>query len=152
MRVLSSSEWLVQMCLVKSGVFLEFGQCQLSLWFLRGESEFFLSLLEELGRIRILRSLYSNGLRNQRVKASMRTEGESEFPLSLIEELGRLRILRSIYSNGLRNQRVKASMRTEGESKFSLSLIEELGRSLILRSLYSNGVRNLRVKPEVKKT
>ncbi|GBN31981.1 hypothetical protein AVEN_208687-1 [Araneus ventricosus] len=33
-----------------------------------GESEFPLSLLEELGRSRILGSLYFNGLRNQRVK------------------------------------------------------------------------------------
>ncbi|GBM00500.1 hypothetical protein AVEN_111730-1 [Araneus ventricosus] len=33
-----------------------------------GESEFPLSLIEKLGRSRILRSLYFNGLRNQRVK------------------------------------------------------------------------------------
>ncbi|GBN80821.1 hypothetical protein AVEN_146482-1 [Araneus ventricosus] len=33
-----------------------------------GESEFPLSLVEELGRSSILRSLYFNGLRNQRVK------------------------------------------------------------------------------------
>ncbi|GBM02464.1 hypothetical protein AVEN_76510-1 [Araneus ventricosus] len=33
-----------------------------------GESETPLSLIEELGRSRILRSLYFNGLRNQRVK------------------------------------------------------------------------------------
>ncbi|GBN18342.1 hypothetical protein AVEN_125162-1 [Araneus ventricosus] len=32
-----------------------------------GESEFSLSLIEELGRSRILRSLYFDGLRNQRV-------------------------------------------------------------------------------------
>ncbi|GBN18195.1 hypothetical protein AVEN_10011-1 [Araneus ventricosus] len=32
------------------------------------ENEFPLSLIEELGRSRILRSLYFNGLRNQRVK------------------------------------------------------------------------------------
>ncbi|GBM93539.1 hypothetical protein AVEN_41609-1 [Araneus ventricosus] len=35
------------------------------------EGEFLLSLKEELGRSRILRSLYSNGLRNQRVKIVM---------------------------------------------------------------------------------
>ncbi|GBN92246.1 hypothetical protein AVEN_86188-1 [Araneus ventricosus] len=34
-----------------------------------GEREFPLSLIEELGRSRILRSLYFNGIRNQRVKA-----------------------------------------------------------------------------------
>ncbi|GBO23517.1 hypothetical protein AVEN_31117-1 [Araneus ventricosus] len=50
----------------KRRVFLEFGQCQLSLWFLR-EGEFPLSLKGELGHSRILRSLYSNGLKNQRV-------------------------------------------------------------------------------------
>ncbi|GBN98497.1 hypothetical protein AVEN_113239-1 [Araneus ventricosus] len=58
----------------KSRIFLEFGHCQLSLWFLRREGEFPLSLKEELGRSRILRFLYSNGLRNQRVNGhAMRT-------------------------------------------------------------------------------
>ncbi|GBN08746.1 hypothetical protein AVEN_64899-1 [Araneus ventricosus] len=52
-------------------VFLEFGQCQLSLWFLRKGGEFPLSLKEELGLSRILRCLYSNGLRNQRVNSSL---------------------------------------------------------------------------------
>ncbi|GBL95201.1 hypothetical protein AVEN_253530-1 [Araneus ventricosus] len=47
--------------------FLEFGQCQLSLWFLRGESEFPLSLKEEFGRFRILKLFYSSALRNQRL-------------------------------------------------------------------------------------
>ncbi|GBM75911.1 hypothetical protein AVEN_241361-1 [Araneus ventricosus] len=36
-----------------------------------GESEFPLSLIEELGHSRILRSLYFIGLRNQRVKAAV---------------------------------------------------------------------------------
>ncbi|GBM37949.1 hypothetical protein AVEN_46253-1 [Araneus ventricosus] len=36
-----------------------------------GESEFSLSLIEELGRFRILRSLYFNGLRYQRVKVPL---------------------------------------------------------------------------------
>ncbi|GBL81013.1 hypothetical protein AVEN_83100-1 [Araneus ventricosus] len=35
-----------------------------------GESEFPLSLIEEVGRSRILRSLYFNGLRNQKVKVN----------------------------------------------------------------------------------
>ncbi|GBM39120.1 hypothetical protein AVEN_162639-1 [Araneus ventricosus] len=51
----------------KRRVFLEFRQCQLSLSFLRRGGEFPLSLKEELGRAHILRSLYSNGLRNKRV-------------------------------------------------------------------------------------
>ncbi|GBM74082.1 hypothetical protein AVEN_178667-1 [Araneus ventricosus] len=55
--MLSSLQWLAHMCLGKRGVFLQFGQCQLS------------SLIEELGRSRILRCLYLNGLRNQRVKS-----------------------------------------------------------------------------------
>ncbi|GBM98767.1 hypothetical protein AVEN_73192-1 [Araneus ventricosus] len=54
-------------------VFLEFEQCQLSLWFLRRGGEFPLSLKEELGRSRILRFLYSNGLRNQKVKQKNKT-------------------------------------------------------------------------------
>ncbi|GBM34465.1 hypothetical protein AVEN_106707-2-1, partial [Araneus ventricosus] len=59
--------WLTQMGWGKRWVFLEFGQCQLSLWFLRRGGEFLLSLKEELGRSRIVRFLYSNGLRIQRV-------------------------------------------------------------------------------------
>ncbi|GBN28565.1 hypothetical protein AVEN_109601-1 [Araneus ventricosus] len=51
----------------KRRVFLEFGQCQLSLGFLRRGGEITISLKEELGRSRILRFLYYNGLRNQRV-------------------------------------------------------------------------------------
>ncbi|GBM12102.1 hypothetical protein AVEN_245495-1 [Araneus ventricosus] len=51
------------MGLEKRGIFLEFGQCQLSLWFLKGA----LYLKEGLGRSRILSSLYFSGLRNKRV-------------------------------------------------------------------------------------
>ncbi|GBN42516.1 hypothetical protein AVEN_208828-1 [Araneus ventricosus] len=58
-------------------VFLEFGQYQLSLLLLRRVGEFPLSLKEELGRSRILRSLHSNGLRNQRVNSeSTSSKGE----------------------------------------------------------------------------
>ncbi|GBN05034.1 hypothetical protein AVEN_153757-1 [Araneus ventricosus] len=55
-------------------VFLEFGKCQLSLWVLRGN--FPLYLKEELGRSRIFRSFYSNGLRNQRFKRVPLTKEE----------------------------------------------------------------------------
>ncbi|GBN59691.1 hypothetical protein AVEN_26110-1 [Araneus ventricosus] len=44
------------------------------LWFLRMVGEFPSSLKEELGRSRILRFLYSNGLRNQRLKNLIRIE------------------------------------------------------------------------------
>ncbi|GBM88669.1 hypothetical protein AVEN_10505-1 [Araneus ventricosus] len=53
----------------KSSASLEFGQCQLSLWLLKKGGEFPISLKEELRRFRILRFLYSNGLRNQRVNS-----------------------------------------------------------------------------------
>ncbi|GBM85452.1 hypothetical protein AVEN_134353-1 [Araneus ventricosus] len=78
LRTLSSFEWLAQMRWGKRKVLLEFGQCQLSLWFLRKGGEFPLSLKEELGRSRILRFLYSNGLRNQRVKSLFYIYAHSE--------------------------------------------------------------------------
>ncbi|GBM52710.1 hypothetical protein AVEN_204695-1 [Araneus ventricosus] len=67
-RVLSLIECLAQIGWGKRGIFLEPGQCQLSMQFLRRGGEFLLSLKEELECYRILRFLYSNGLRNQRVK------------------------------------------------------------------------------------
>ncbi|GBM22009.1 hypothetical protein AVEN_242683-1 [Araneus ventricosus] len=40
-------QWIAQVCLGKRGVFLQFGQCQLS-WFLREESEFLLEMSSEV--------------------------------------------------------------------------------------------------------
>ncbi|GBL78511.1 hypothetical protein AVEN_42988-1 [Araneus ventricosus] len=63
-----------------------------------GESEFLLSLLKELGRSRILRFLYFNGLKNQRVKRPVGIDfSTSDVSVPLEHSVGRCSSLQSIW-------------------------------------------------------